>query len=820
MSQSSQNEIKKYLSNAIYLIVILFILLMYYKYIFKRNLYIIKSHIEHQYISEMQMKALLLDNEISKSIQGAKSISSRSSIKNKITEYEHNIISFDSLKSFTSSKYKEGIKAIEQINWARRYIHSKILIEDGTCKNIKVDSLLSNHKSKLAKVYLYKKDSTFNAIVTSPIIHDKQIIGHDIICFNYLNVLNKIKDPIIDFNITYTPQQSDNKLIYFETKALCNIKSEHTNAYYQFAVSQNILFYDLNTFYNHQTLLSLLLLISSILIIYIFHRKKQLISLKKSDYFEMLAAQKTKKLNKTVLQLLELNKQKEESEKRFKTIYEDNRSIMLIINPFTYHIEDANKAALEFYGYSKSQITNLKIYDLNQLPTEKVKNEINTVIVNHKAYFNFKHKLQNGDIRDVEVYSSPIKINNEIKLISIIHDITERKLYREKIEKLNIELSESIKNHELLENKLKAVVDISPIAIIMSTGSDQKIDYLNPVFIKLFGYNKNDITSIPEWWSYAIKDKELSVKITHEWNERVRRANKNNTKIYPIEVEVTCKDGSKKNIKWGYISTGIQNWAFGMDLTELRITEKHLRKAKVKVEKDALLLKELNATKDKFFRIVAHDLKSPFNAILGFTSTLLHNINLYTSEEIKEYVKIIDDSARNTYGLLENLLNWSQAQTGKTIYKPDHIDVSKVLIKTIQQLDSVASAKNIKILFDTTIDLSVHADENMLNTVLRNLVNNAIKFTQEGGQIEINAIQNDTHIVFIVKDNGIGMTKNLIDKLFKIEEKVSTKGTNNESGTGLGLLLANEFIKKHNGNIHVESELGKGSIFKILLPLN
>ncbi len=820
MSRTSQNEIKKYLSNAIYLIVILVILLLYYNFVFKRNQQLIRTQIEHQHISDMQMKAILLDNEISKYIQGAKSISSRSSIRNKITEYEHKQITFDSLKNFSKPKFKDGIQAIENVVWARRYIHSKLLIEEGLCKSLNIDSLLSNSNLNNINVYLFKTNSTFNTIVTSPIFHDDQIIGNDIICFNNIKAQNKINDANIIFTIKQSKTESGTKLYYTSTSAITNIKSEYSNAFYQFEISQDLLFHDLNTFYTHQTVISFLLLISLILILYIFHRKRQLISLKKSEYFEMLAEQKTKKLNQTVNQLLELNKQKEESEKRFKTIYEDNRSIMLIINPITYQIEDANNAALDFYGFTKEQITKLKIYDLNQLPREKVKNEVDTVVINNKAYFNFKHKLSNGDIRDVEVYSSPIKIDNEIKLISIIHDITERILYKEKIEKLNIELSDSIQNHKLLENKLKAIVDMSPIAIIMSSGIEQKIDYINPVFIRLFGYNQNEITTIPEWWSIAIPDKELSQEINHEWNERVRRANENNTKISPIEIEVTCKDGSKKQIKWGYISTGIQNWAFGMDLTELRITEKHLRKAKQKLEEDALLLKELNATKDKFFRIVAHDLKSPFNAILGFTSTLIENINSFNTDEIKKFVAIIDKSAKNTYGLLENLLKWSQAQTGKTIYKPNNIKVKDIINKTVQQLSIVASAKNINIEYTTKTDLVVFADENMLITVLRNLVNNAIKFTPEGGKIEIIAVENEVNIVFIVKDNGIGMSKNTLDKLFKIEEKVSTKGTNNESGTGLGLLLANEFIKKHNGSINVESELGKGSIFKIQLPLN
>ncbi|MCW3786871.1 sensor histidine kinase [Plebeiibacterium sediminum] len=812
--------IKKYYSNALYSIIIILIFFLYYTFVFKQYQSVIKSQTEHQFVSDMKMKALLLDNTLSKNIQGVKSISSRSTIRNKIIEYQEGSITFDELKTFTLPKYKEGIKALENIIWARRYIHSDILIEQGNC-NQNVDTIIAKTNKNKVSAQAFHNDTTLVTFVSSPIFDNDNIIGQDIICFNTNTALNKIINKEIKFNILPVNKTiNENQIYYSADSAICNIKSDFLDASYEFSISQERLFHDLNSFYKNQTIITLLLLTSLTLILHIFHRKKQLTNLQKSEYFETLAAQKTAKLNQTVNQLLELNKQKEESEKRFKTIYEDNRSIMMIINPKNYQIEDANNAALDFYGYTKEQLANLKIYDLNVLPREKVKNEVNTVIIKNKAYFNFKHKLANGEIRDVEVYSSPIEFDDNVKLISIVHDITERKLYKDKIERLNVELSNSIQNHQLLESKLKTIVDMSPIAIIMSTGTSQKIDYINPVFMQLLGYTIDDFQTIPEWWSIAIPDKNESEKISFEWNERVKRANENNSKINPIEVEVTCKNGSKKRIKWGYISSGIQNWAFGIDLTELRNTEKHLRKAKLKVEEDALLLQELNATKDKFFRIVAHDLKSPFNAILGFTSTLLNNFTLYTPEDIKKYVQVIDRSAKNTYGLLENLLTWSQAQTGKTIYKPKSINVKKLIYTTIIQLEVVASAKNISIIFDVDKELNVFADENMLNTVLRNLINNAIKFTPEDGRIEVNAIQNDSDIIFIVKDNGVGMSEDIMDKLFKIEEKISTKGTNNESGTGLGLLLANEFIKKHNGSIDVESEPGKGSIFKIQLPLN
>lgn len=200
-------------------------------------------------------------------------------------------------------------------------------------------------------------------------------------------------------------------------------------------------------------------------------------------------------------------------------------------------------------------------------------------------------------------------------------------------------------------------------------------------------------------------------------------------------------------------------------------------------------LKEANATKDKFFSIVAHELKNPFNSILGFTDLLMRNLHKYDNEKIEQFVAAIHNSSVNTYRLLENLLDWSRSQTGRIRFAPENQIVEHIVIDVIQQTASVAKAKNITIDYEITDALTVFADENMLNTILRNLISNAIKFTKEGGKIIVRVSQNKQDALFSVRDTGIGMTTETLSKLFKIEEKVSTQGTNNERGTGLGLLL-------------------------------
>jgi len=231
-------------------------------------------------------------------------------------------------------------------------------------------------------------------------------------------------------------------------------------------------------------------------------------------------------------------------------------------------------------------------------------------------------------------------------------------------------------------------------------------------------------------------------------------------------------------------------------------------------------LHELNATKDKFFSIIAHDLKSPFNALLGFSDLLLKNHQNYDEKEREKYLKIINNSSIKTYNLLENLLTWSQSQTGKIEFLPVKINVKVLIDEVILLMAEAAENKNIKLSSDIKNPLLVYADKNMIDTVLRNLISNAIKFTKTNGKVSISSKLIDKNIVYInVVDTGVGINKQQIGKLFNIEEQITTEGTNNEKGTGLGLILCKEFIDKHNNKIWVESETGKGSSFMFTLTL-
>lgn len=238
-----------------------------------------------------------------------------------------------------------------------------------------------------------------------------------------------------------------------------------------------------------------------------------------------------------------------------------------------------------------------------------------------------------------------------------------------------------------------------------------------------------------------------------------------------------------------------------------------------KVEERTIKLKELNATKDKFFSIIAHDLKNPFNTLMGFSELLLENMDMYNLEQIREYIAIIFETSRTSYSLLENLLDWSRSQTGRIKMEPKEIDISSLVALNIRLLESPARKKSILLQSNIEEKTFAFADKNMIETIVRNLISNAIKFTGEGGNITVEAERNGNVLQVCIVDTGIGIRSESIDKLFRIDQNISTKGTANESGTGLGLILCKEFIERNGGEIWVESEEGKGSQFYFTLPM-
>jgi signal transduction histidine kinase len=251
-------------------------------------------------------------------------------------------------------------------------------------------------------------------------------------------------------------------------------------------------------------------------------------------------------------------------------------------------------------------------------------------------------------------------------------------------------------------------------------------------------------------------------------------------------------------------------WSF-RDVTERVKNLQALRESEAR-------LQELNATKDKFFSIIAHDLKSPFNSILGFSEILSQQMRQKDYDGIEEYANIIQRSSQKAVDLIMNLMEWSRSQSGRMDFNPKATDVSTIIHEVFDLLKISALQKSILLTRKIEPSIMASVDKEMISSALRNLITNAIKFTNPGGTVEIKAEKIGQELKITIDDNGIGMDGNELAKLFRIDQSYSRPGTQNEQGTGLGLILCKEFIGIHGGAIWAESEVGHGSRFCFTIP--
>ncbi|MBI9052605.1 MAG: PAS domain-containing sensor histidine kinase [Bacteroidales bacterium] len=460
-----------------------------------------------------------------------------------------------------------------------------------------------------------------------------------------------------------------------------------------------------------------------------------------------------------------------------------------------------NKSCKKVLGYEKEAFLNKPI-PINKLVvsediprlTQNIKNAFNGLPSSGNNYRIYNAK---GEILTLEVYNSLIKTNGEISgLRTIAIDITKKEAKRQ--------------NLTTQEKHYRLIFQNSPIPY-QSLDIQGKILDVNPAWEKILGYDKRDVLGIKFSNLLAIQHtKDFDI----EYANFIEKGEINN-----IQFSLKNKSGSEilvnynGKVEFSENNEFLRTHCVFNDITAQKLAEKTLKKS----EKQ---LRDLNATKDKFFSIIAHDLKNPFNDLMGFSQLLDLNIEKYDNQKIKQFVNIIHQSSKLAYNLLENLLDWSRSQTGVLKFRPEKILINDLIKENIELLESTSKTKNLKILSDINDDFFAFADKNMIRTVIRNLISNAIKYTNPNGIIEIKISYLDNKCMIIISDNGIGISQNNIQKLFKIDESYSTPGTDKERGTGLGLILCKEFIEKNNGELWAKSTLGKGSDFIFTLPLN
>lgn len=289
----------------------------------------------------------------------------------------------------------------------------------------------------------------------------------------------------------------------------------------------------------------------------------------------------------------------------------------------------------------------------------------------------------------------------------------------------------------------------------------------------------------------------------------------NNAQLYRYIAKPWDKDDLVLTVKEA-IKSFLQNIKIEKQNKELLILNASLEE-KVKLRTEELQI--ANASKDKFFSIIAHDLKSPFNALMGLSEIIIENWDDMSDYDKIDFIKNIHSSSKNTFNLLQNLLEWSRSQTGRVQVKATKFSPYRIIHENVNVLYQHADNKNITLKISVPEKYNCFADENMMSTVFRNLISNSIKFTNKGGLIEILVTPKDNSLQFCIADNGIGMSEKTVRNLFNITEKVQRIGTANETGTGLGLFLCKEFIEKNGGTIFVESTPDVGSQFYFTIPV-
>jgi PAS domain S-box-containing protein len=404
-----------------------------------------------------------------------------------------------------------------------------------------------------------------------------------------------------------------------------------------------------------------------------------------------------------------------------------------------------------------------------------------------------------GSYHNIEISATNHMKNPVINGILInFHDITKRRYAEQQ------------------QRKLEQAVKHSSISIVI-TDFNGIIEYVNPRLCETTGYTEEELIgqnprilqsgkteskTYKELWDTILSGKEWSGILLNE---------KKTETLYWEKTSISSITNKKGKITH---FVGIKE-----DITEQIKREKEIRQTNKK-------LKKTNAEKDRFFSIIAHDLRSPFNTFMGITSLIANEMHSLDEDQLHGLTQSLDRSAHNMYDLLSNLLDWSMIQQGSGEFSPEPVNLSKKIENARESLIETANKKNVEISNEAPKNITVNTDQYMLETILRNLISNAIKFSHPGGKIIVAAKLSKTinnMINVSVADNGIGMSKSIQRNLFKISKSVKREGTQNEPSSGLGLILCKDFVKKHGGKIWVESDPdgksgGKGSTFYFTIP--
>lgn len=483
-----------------------------------------------------------------------------------------------------------------------------------------------------------------------------------------------------------------------------------------------------------------------------------------------------------------------ESEERYRTFFYGSPDAIFLADIETGMIIDANPAAARLLKMPVEDI--IKLHQTLLHPKNKEEHSRNAFNTNSQKAQE-KQKISetfvqcsDGTVIPVEILANRIHVNGISVLQGVFRNISDRKDAEERLRESEI--------------KYRTLIETLPDGVYRSTAEGKFVE-VNDAMVKILGYDsKEDLLSINIKTDLYFKPEDRMSLILEK---------------SPADVDIYTlkkKDGSAVWVEdhgW-YLRDRDGNITFHEGIMR-DVTARKM--AEMQLQKNAEELKELNATKDKFFSIIAHDIKTPFNSILGLSDIIRNDARHMDIGTIEQYVGVIYSTSKNTYRLLENLLEWSRLQQSHILFNRKQILLARLVGETVDLLEEKAKSKKITVSNKVAENLIVSADEDILKTIFRNLISNALKFTSTNGEVEIFAEQKKGETIISIQDNGIGISKENIKKIFGFGSNFSQRGTENEIGTGLGLMLCREFIEKHGGKIWVESEEGKGSKFSFVL---
>lgn len=490
---------------------------------------------------------------------------------------------------------------------------------------------------------------------------------------------------------------------------------------------------------------------------------------------------------------------KKHAEEKLRNSIERNNAL-LGANPDLMFVFNSNCKIIDFHSESHDQLLVEPDKFLGKLVEDILPHEV-VIITREKVakviatgepdYSNYQLNIGN----DIKYFESRYVACGEKQVLSIVRDITEQKRAEEKLKMAKesyLDIFNSVSEAIYLLDDSGNYLDLNKGAEKMYLRDKKELIGKSPFFVAAPGFN--NLEDIQEKMSRVLK-----TGLTETFDFWAVRKN---GEVFPKEVIVNRGTFFSKKV---LIHTA-------RDITEKKRIEDRIR------DKNQELI-NTNNEKDKFFSIIAHDLRSPILSFLGITQIISEDLQSLSMSDIQQMTKDMSKSANNLYGLLENLLEWSRLQRGMTNFTPKRIQLMPKIEETLKTIVESINKKEIIVKYNIPENMEVFADENMFASIIRNLVSNAVKFTPKGGNIRISATNStDNNIEISIQDSGIGMNPDMLNKLFSINQETSRVGTDGEPSSGLGLMLCKDFVEKHGGKLWAESKEGKGSTFHVSIP--